>query len=214
MSVLSGLGGVHHRLVFMRRLAALSSAIAPLLPAGRVLDVGAGSGMIGERLMSLRPDVTMTGIDVHVRPDTAIPVSGFNGRHIPFDDQSFAAVMLIDVLHHTDDFAALLAECMRVSAGPVIIKDHFYAGRVDFLLLKFLDWVGNVAHGVRLPYNYFTRAEWGRALHDRGWRENGRSEEIAGLYPWPFQSLLGRRIQFLARVEPEHSAPSAGMSAS
>lgn len=201
MSLLNALAALHHRLVFLRRLEALCRAIAPLLPSGRVLDVGAGSGMIGSRLMEIRPDVRVEGIDVHVRPGAAIPVSGYDGQRIPFGDREFAGVILVDVLHHADDFAALLAECMRVSAGPVIVKDHFHASGFDFLLLKLLDWVGNVGHGVRLPYNYFTRGQWWAALAARAWCESYHREEIDGLYPWPFQLLLGRRIQFLARVE-------------
>ena len=65
--------------------------------------------------MRQRPDLEITGVDVLVRPKNHIPVQLFDGRQLPFPDQSFDAVMFVDVLHHTDDPSVLLREAKRVA---------------------------------------------------------------------------------------------------
>ena len=42
----------------------------------------------------------------------------------------------------------------------ILIKDHLADGVLARPTLRLMDWVGNARHGVRLPYNYLTRAEW------------------------------------------------------
>ena len=187
---------LHDKLVFTRRVRVLADAIAERLPRNaHVLDVGCGSGDLAELVMTLRPDVRIEGIDVLVRPSTAIPVHGFDGERIPFADNSFDAAMVIDVLHHTDDAAALLAEIARV-APKVIVKDHLRDGVAANLTLRFMDWVGNAAHGVRLPYNYLPHREW-RAIWLRLGLGVSAFTTRLGLYPRPASWLFDRRLHFV-----------------
>jgi len=194
------IGFAHSKLIFVPRMEALVNAIAAWIPAGKALDMGCGNGMIAAQVMERRPDVEIVGIDVLVRLDAVIPVQVYDGKTLPYADRSFDSVILIDVLHHIDDRTASLAECLRVVRGEVIVKDHFYANAVEHLVLRGLDWVGNAPHGVRLPYNYFTRRDWEATLKSIGAREIERRESVTGLYPQPFQSLIGRNIQFMARL--------------
>ena len=190
------LGTVHGKLVFNRRVRRLADAIAQRLPPGaHVLDVGCGSGDLAELVMQLRPDVKIEGIDVLVRPDTAIPVRGYDGSHIPFSDGAFDAAMVIDVLHHTDDPQAVLAEIRRV-APVVIVKDHLREGIAAGLTLRFMDWVGNAAHGVRLPYNYLSQSEWKRIWAKLELAPSGFATSL-GLYPRPFSWLFDRSLHFI-----------------
>ena len=190
------LGAVHDKLVFGRRVRRLATVIAERLPAdARVLDVGCGSGDLAVLIMQMRPDVTIEGIDVLVRPDTAIPVHAFDGAHIPFADNAFDAAIVVDVLHHTDDPEAVLAEIARI-APMVIIKDHLRDGLAANTTLRFMDWVGNAAHGVRLPYNYLSRNEWTRI-----WRTLdlgvSRFATRLSLYPRPFSWVFDRGLHFV-----------------
>jgi SAM-dependent methyltransferase len=193
------LGFLHRAVVFRRRVKVLSRWIAPLLPAGaHVLDVGSGDGDVAMQVMASRPDVHVRGIDVLVRPATHIPVEAFDGARIPAADRSIDAVLLVDVLHHTHDPAALLREAARVARHAVIVKDHCADGAFATVTLRAMDWVGNARHGVALPYNYWTESRWRRELARLGLRIDAWHGKL-DLYPAPFSLLFDRRLHFVAR---------------
>ena len=193
-------GKAHHKAVFERRIQVLASTLADFLPKNaRVLDVGCGSGTLAKAIMALRPDVTIEGIDVLVRPNTDIPVTEFDGTVIPMADKSYDVALIVDVLHHTDDPARLMAEARRVTTRGIVIKDHFRDGLLANSTLRFMDWVGNAAHGVRLPYNYLSNAEWQRVWKKLGLKADGMIDRL-GLYPAPFSWLFDRKLHFVARL--------------
>ena len=191
---------VHGKAVFDRRIEVLTRTLADFIPANaRVLDIGCGSGTLAKRIMALRPDVTIEGIDVLVRPGTEIPVTEFDGDTIPWADGHFDIALFVDVLHHTEAPARLLAEAKRVSRGGIVIKDHFREGVLADATLRFMDWVGNAQHGVVLPYNYLSDPEW-RSIWSRLGLKVERLTDKVGLYPAPFSWLFDRRLHFVARL--------------
>lgn len=193
------LGTIHGKLVFGRRVRRLAAMLVDRLPPNaRVLDVGCGSGDLAALVMRMRPDVAIEGIDVLVRPGTAIPVHAFDGHRIPFPDDAFDAAIVVDVLHHTDDPRAVLAEIARV-APLVIVKDHLRDGVGANATLRFMDWVGNAAHGVRLPYNYLSGSEWKRIWGDLGLSPAAFTTRLA-LYPRPFGWLFDRGLHFVTAL--------------
>lgn len=190
----------HDKAVFNRRIEVLTRTLADFIPANaRVLDIGCGSGMLAKRIMALRPDVTIEGIDVLVRPGTEIPVTEFDGDTIPWPDGHFDIALFVDVLHHTEAPARLLAEAKRVSKGGIVIKDHFREGVLADATLRFMDWVGNAQHGVVLPYNYLSDPEW-RSIWSKLGLKVERLTDKVGLYPAPFSWLFDRRLHFVARL--------------
>ena len=191
---------VHGKAVFDRRIEVLTRTLADFIPANaRVLDIGCGSGTLARRIMALRPDVSIEGIDVLVRPGTEIPVAEFDGDTIPWPDGHFDIALFVDVLHHTEAPARLLAEAKRVSKGGIVIKDHFREGVLADATLRFMDWVGNAQHGVVLPYNYLSDPEW-RSIWSRLGLKVERLTDKVGLYPAPFSWLFDRRLHFVARL--------------
>jgi hypothetical protein len=108
--------------------------------------------------------------------------------------------MFVDVLHHTHGIQQLLAEASRVSRRFVLIKDHLAESRLDFKTLQFMDWIGNRPHGVVLPYNYQSRAQWNGYFSAVGLTVRDWQDRIA-LYPPPFGALFGRRLHFVALLE-------------
>lgn len=192
-------GWVHGRIVYGRRVERLVNHLAGLVPDGsRVLDVGCGDGLISSLISQRTPGISMCGIDVLVRPDTHIRVEPFDGRKIPFGNGAFDVVLFVDVLHHTQDPLVLLQEASRVAKQAIIIKDHLMEGLLSRPTLRFMDRVGNIRHGVSLPYNYMTRQQWMSAIQQVGWQADVWKEDLA-LYPWWADWLFGRSLHFVAK---------------
>jgi SAM-dependent methyltransferase len=197
---MSLIGRLHNEYVFQRRVRVLTRELADLIPQNaKVLDVGCGDGLIALKIQELRPDVSISGIDIMVRPHTHIPVTTFNGTVIPHPDKSFDAVMFVDVLHHTDDPNVLLREARRVARQAIVIKDHHRDGFLSGPTLRFMDWVGNAHHGVVLPYNYWAEAQWEESFGKIGLKVAAKKNQI-GLYPAPASWFFDRGLHFVARL--------------
>ena len=197
------LNRIHASYVHSRRARRLAELLLPRLPeGGRVLDVGCGDGLLASVLQASRASgggLTFEGIDIVVRPDAHIHVTPFDGETFPFDDASFDAVLIVDVLHHADDPHRLIREARRVTRKAVVIKDHTREGLLADQTLRFMDRVGNARHGMSLPYNYWRRTEWDDAL-DRAGLDVVSWQPKLGLYPFPASALFDRSLHFVAEL--------------
>ena len=201
---------VHNAQVHQRRVRVLARHLSELIPANvSVLDVGSGDGLLASRVLARRTDLQWMAIDTLPRPKTHVPVQPFSGDQLPCADNQFDFVLFVDVLHHTDDPMVWLREAARVARAGIVIKDHLRAGLCAGARLRFMDWVGNAAWGVRLPYNYWDAAQWQSAREQLGLQTE--EERIAlGLYPWWANWLFGRSLHFIARLRLPRSATSGG----
>jgi SAM-dependent methyltransferase len=190
----------HGSYVAGRRARVIAARLAEFTPAhATVLDIGCGDGEIAWLLSQRRPDLQIAGVDVLVRDRTHVPVTRFDGRTLPFPDNAFDVVTFVDVLHHCDWPAELLAEACRVARGAIIIKDHSLQGVGAKRTLRFMDGVGNRRYGVDLPYNYLRPNEWTRIFDDLQLTIEQKVDSL-GLYPWPFSMIFERRLHFLTRL--------------
>jgi ubiquinone/menaquinone biosynthesis C-methylase UbiE len=192
---------LHTKLIAARRVRVLVESLAALVPNGsRLLDVGCGDGQITKLVVARRNGVEATDIDVLLRPKTHIPVAKYDGTTIPFQDANFDVVMLIDVLHHTENPAALLGEATRVTRRYVLLKDHFRNGIFAGATLRLMDWIGNVHHGVAPHYNYLSETEWHRIYEQVAIRPVVTRRKL-NLYPQPVNLVFGRSLHFIALLE-------------
>lgn len=196
------LGQVHGATVHRRRVLALADSIVPLIePGWSIADVGSGDGRLAALIAERAGCRRVQGFDVLVRPGTAIQTQWFDGARLPLPNKSVDAVTIIDVLHHTDDPQALMLEARRVARRAIIIKDHRKSRPLAGPTLRFMDFVGNYAHGVALPYNYWSMPRWRRT-----WRQleldvaSFRTE--LGLYAWPANWAFEAGLHFLAKLTP------------
>jgi SAM-dependent methyltransferase len=203
----------HASRVHTRRVRVLAETAARLLPPGlSVLDVGCGDGLLAATLAGLRPDLAITGVEVAPRAGCHIPVTAFDGRTLPFADGSFGATLIVDVLHHTTDPGVLFREAVRVARTAVLLKDHLREGWGAQATLRFMDEVGNRRHGIPLPFNYLSRAEWDR-LFAASHMTVAATDPLRPLYPFPASLVFGRGLHFFARLHkagtPEARPPQA-----
>jgi SAM-dependent methyltransferase len=193
---------LHERHIKGRRAEALASAIASLIPQhATVLDVGCGDGSLAAGILSRRPDLRIHGIEITPRPHTAIPVTQFDGKHLPFELGQFDMVMFADVLHHTTHAEALVKEAVRVARRAVIIKDHCADGFFARPTLRLMDRIGNARFGVTLPFLYLSWDEWRRLFERVGVAVESRQTRL-GLYPLPLNWIFERSLHFVARLAP------------
>lgn len=176
-------------------MAALSAALAD--ERCSILDIGCGSGEIGSDLAAAGHRVV--GVEVLARDDCAIPVARFDGTRLPFPDGAFDAAVVVDVLHHTADPRAVLAEAHRVTRRSVLVKDHVAESELDRLTLSVMDWVGNRQFGVGREGAYLSASEWSAAFAAAGLEVADTVTEL-DLYPAVVKPVFERRLHFVARL--------------
>jgi SAM-dependent methyltransferase len=198
---------VHHQGVRVPRATRIIESLARHIErAESLLDVGCGDGVYALDLARTVGARKLVGVDVHVRSTAQIEVQAYDGLHLPFADQSFDAVSIIDVLHHCDNPRVVLAEAVRVARRVVAVKDHFAFGPISRKLLLLMDLAGNAKDGIASPGTYFdpptwvsmvaaargslVALDWPLAIHSMPWR----------LVGWP-------ELQFTAKVMPAGSPP-------
>jgi SAM-dependent methyltransferase len=198
---MSSIESIHDRYVHGRRSEILSGHLANIIPYNfYVLDVGSGDGLLGQLISQSRPDLTIKGIDVLVRPSAHIPTENYDGNTIPYCDASFDGVMFVDVLHHTLDPMTLLREATRIARNAIVIKDHLLDGLFARQTLHFMDRVGNARYGVSLPDNYWSKEMWFDAFDTLGLKI-GKWTTKLGLYPRPVSWIFERSLHFVARLD-------------
>lgn len=192
---------LHKTVVSDRRARQLALHLAEVVPPNkRILDIGCGNGRLVKRILELRPDLVIRGIDVECSLSSAITVTEYDGVTIPFDTDSWEICMANDVLHHCDDPFAMLREMNRVAKDAIVLKDHIaddYWGRV---LLCAMDWIGNFGYGTRVPFNFLSSDEWKQAFDELGLTQVCLRRNLR-LYPYPFTWLLDRDLHFVTLLE-------------
>jgi demethylmenaquinone methyltransferase/2-methoxy-6-polyprenyl-1,4-benzoquinol methylase len=99
------------------------------LPAkGRLLDVGGGTGRVADGLRGDVDEVVIVDSSLGMLKQTnrsaLAPVRG-GSEALPFADNSFERVIMVDALHHVIDQAASAREMLRVlkPGGRIVIQE-------------------------------------------------------------------------------------------
>ncbi|MDJ0769907.1 MAG: class I SAM-dependent methyltransferase [Ilumatobacter sp.] len=100
------------------RADALVEAIGPWLTDGLICDVGAGTGVVTERLRTAGRDVLAVDLSIEMlrRAAERLPgrVAVADGSHLPLADGTVDMITFVWVLHHVADLDATLREARRV----------------------------------------------------------------------------------------------------
>lgn len=140
--------------------------VTPLLqPGQQILEIGAGNGLVAEMLYR-STGACFTLLDVVNYNKSSLPMMVYDGRVIPFADNSFDLAMLVFVLHHNPDPVPVLHEALRVSRQGVLIVENDVRGTVKRPATRMVDSLEHLRRGV--PPCYFTKSvhEWLRLLDE------------------------------------------------
>ncbi|TVP61242.1 MAG: class I SAM-dependent methyltransferase [Nodularia sp. (in: Bacteria)] len=156
---------LNERILFPLRIHYLTKILASYFSESRmILDLGTSNGSLAANIKKTLIKRSLTpkfiGCDTHIQPESFIPIVRYDGYNLPFDDNHFDTVMIIDVFHHAENPQRLLEEAKRVSRKNILIKDHYWKSSKDFTSLKFADYIGNQPYGIHLPYSFLTEESW------------------------------------------------------
>ena len=130
----------------------LCSFLIPLSKSALVLDLGAGTGVMSEFAYACREDLQFTAVD---------PAEGmlkFSAEYIqthkghaetlPFQEDSFEAILIGEALHHFIDIEKSIEEIVRVlkKEGKLFIYDFdssTWRGKIICMIEKILGEPGN-----------------------------------------------------------------------
>jgi len=129
------------------------------LNGGSVLSIGCGEGKI-EHMLKEKNNVEIRGVEITKYNEQRIKTDIYDGKSLPFKDNSFDTTMLVYILHHTNDMESLISEAVRVAKKEVIILDHTYTDGVSKTFLKIYDYFANIPYKMPIPLNFLKVHEW------------------------------------------------------
>ena len=133
--------------------------IAPFIPSrGRVLSVGAGT--LNETELLLERGYEAVGLDVvDISVIEGLRPVLYDGRRMPFPDDSFDTALILTALHHAHDPPAVVRESKRLAPRIVIMEDVFKG-----TLHKYLTWWWDSLMNLEFAGHPHTNRD------DAGWR--------------------------------------------
>ena len=96
--------------------------------AGRVLDVGGGTGRVAQALRGLADEVVVVDESAAMLQQACLkglPAARGQAESLPFADGAFARILVVDAFHHLQDQQRAAAELLRVLApsGRLVIEE-------------------------------------------------------------------------------------------
>jgi SAM-dependent methyltransferase len=161
--------------------------LAPhLAPGESILDLGSGTGLISRWLagrVAVRPVLTDL-VDYSNRRRGLPFIRMEDPYHVPAEDRSFDAVLLLFALHHNPYEAQgkVLDEGIRLTRRRLIVMEDTPTGAVDRAFNVFWDRALNLRHGVPVPCAFRGVDEWVAVFEEHGLRVR-RVETYRPMWP-------------------------------
>jgi SAM-dependent methyltransferase len=132
-----------------------------LAGATNILDLGAG-GCTVAKLIKMREGVEVTPVDVVDHNVTDLPLLVYDGTTLPFADKTFDVSLIVFVLHHATEPAALLREAVRVTRSKIVILEDAPRNVIERRCWRAWDYVLNhFAHeDIHVAHRARDLAEW------------------------------------------------------
>lgn len=144
-----------------------------------IIDIGTGSGGLANYLMENNFEVTSVDV-IDKTVHKAITPIIYDGLHLPFEDKSFDASMLITVLHHCTNPEQVFSEAVRVSKKKIMVLEDVYSNWLMKRLTWFMDSLVNMEFKDH-PHTNKSEAEWEALFqkHNLGIKKKTKTKVLA-----------------------------------
>lgn len=143
----------------MPRANAIADSFASVIkPYSRILDIGAGKGLLAQDLAQ-RFNARVTMVDVASYNQTTLPLTVCDSRALAFANASFDCAILSFVLHHCPQPETMLREALRV-ANQVVVIENDVRGKLRGVITQAIDSWPAIQYGTPPCYFTKTRDEW------------------------------------------------------
>ncbi|MEA3336348.1 MAG: class I SAM-dependent methyltransferase [Chloroflexota bacterium] len=161
----------------------------------RILDVGCGAGNMAHHLAHYG---RVTGLDLNPKPLKVAQERGLEVRQgsaddLPFDDNSFDLITLLDTVEHVPNEHGVFSECYRVlkPGGKLLVT------------VPALMWLWSQNDVINAHQRRYTQSELNKKLEHHGFKVLRSSYNNFFLFPLAASLILARR----GRAEPELASP-------
>lgn len=125
----------------------------------KILDLGCGSAIIANEFQNYFK-VKIVGLDIKDYRIFPIPFRIYDGKNIPFEDNSFDIVLISYVLHHCQNPEIILKEAKRIGQKIIIFED-LPEGILAKARNKIHELIYNFCFAKNSPpLNFKTKKEW------------------------------------------------------
>jgi len=154
----------------------------------KILDFGLGMGSLAKCMLDdgynvIGLDVDNTSLWKDIQPVI------YDGKKIPFRDDSFDNTTVICVLHHCQNQEKILKEIMRVSKRAVVIEDT-YRNQLEHIAISIRDSIENWEF---YKHTYRSYPNWEKLCETNGWKV----KHVKSWSSWDFGILYGHQTCFV-----------------
>ena len=129
---------------YVKRARQIVKRIFPFInKKDNIIDIGTGTGFVTKSIIEKKKN-KITCVDVRLNPlCKSMPVLIYDGKKLPFPNESFDTALLIAVLHHCNQPLKVLDEAIRVSSKKIIIMEDLFESRIEKWLTLIEDSIVN-----------------------------------------------------------------------
>ena len=123
----------------------------------KILDLGSGNCLVAHNLKKkgyhiVPIDVKDLSVIKNIKPII------YDGIRLPFKKNTFTTVLLLTVLHHTDDPENIILESKKVAKNIIIIEDT-YNNLIQKIITQLMDLIVNLGHS-KMTYQNKSESSW------------------------------------------------------
>jgi len=149
-----------------------------------LLDIGCGNGLISKMARPYFADIQMLDVVNYVSPEIDLPYLPYREGEVLPVTKKYDSVLLLTVLHHSNDPMVLLKESWRVTNRRLIIIESVFgvhaqvaggpyeladcAEPEQIAYAVFVDWLYNrvLNDNIPVPYNFTTPGRWAEVFSE------------------------------------------------